>query len=88
METVFPGTGSFFFFSGISRAKSTAIMKEMIKLASLSEMPVGASKKFFQSTVDKVPVIRDANIPARENRFQKSSSSRAGPKEEPMPDQA
>ena len=77
-----------FFFSGISRENNTAIMKANMKLASLSEMPVCASKKFFQITVDTVPDIREANIPAREKRFQKSNSNNAGPNDEPIPDQA
>jgi len=78
----------YFLFSGINKEKSTAIRKEKTKLASLSDTPVDTSKKFFQITVETVPEIREAKIPAREKRFQKRSSSRAGPKEEPIPDQA
>ena len=77
-----------FFFSGINKENSTAIAKENTKLASLSEIPVEASKKFFQMTVDIVPEMSEANTPARENFFQKSISSNAGPKEEPIPDHA
>ena len=77
-----------FFFSGINNENKTAIIKEKIKLASLSETPVGASKKFFQITVETVPDIREAKTPARENFFQKSISSKAGPKDDPIPDHA
>jgi len=58
------------------------------KLASLSETPVETSKRFFQITVETVPDIREANTPALLNRFQNNNSNNAGPKEDPIPDQA
>ena len=77
-----------FFFSGINKENNTAIAKENTKLASLSETPVDDSKKFFQMTVDAVPEISEAKTPALLKRFQNRINNNAGPKEEPIPDQA
>jgi hypothetical protein len=77
-----------FFFSGNNKENKTAIAKENTKLASLSETPVEASKKFFQITVETVPDIREANTPALLKRFQNKINSNAGPNEDPIPDHA
>lgn len=65
-----------------------ASVKAMAKLANLSDIPVGSSKKFFQIIAELVPPIKDANTPALENRFQNKSNNTAGPNEEPIPAQA
>ena len=77
-----------FFFSGINKENKTAIAKENTKLASLSETPVETSKRFFQITVETVPDISEANTPALLNLFQNKNSNNAGPKDDPIPDQA
>ena len=77
-----------FFFSGNSKENNTAMANANTKLASLSETPVEASKRFFQITVETVPDIREANTPALLKRFQNKINSNAGPNEDPIPDHA
>jgi len=62
--------------------------KANTKLVRRSDMAVGFSKNAFQMIVPAVPESNDAITPARETFFQKRTSRIAGPKDEPIPDQA